>query len=344
MRHTNEQREESMAEMEHGSQPGTALTAADAADRAIMAGPINILIVGGETPLALETVRALRTGGHRVTATVATHEGARVVRAAGALPAYPNLTRVGEIRSAIVSADAQVIVNLGGQAANYAPFGAAAWNADVLASETAALVEAAKAAGTAHFIHASFTIAGGDSEAARPVLQALRRAEKTVLRSGVPATVLRFGYLYGPTAPVLAGLKRTLMGSRPMPAASSAPAGWVHDADAARALVLAATAQPSGAVLDIVDDAPTAPQAFLAYFAQAQGLAVPGLPPFIGRLLESRMQAALSDIAYTGSPAAAREALGWRPRFSTVHAGIDDILLQWRAVSSAAPAAAGAVR
>jgi len=95
--------------------------------------------------------------------------------------------------------------------------------------------------------------------------------------------------------------------------------------------------QISGATLTIADDHPVAPAAFAAYFASAQGLSVSAQSPFMQRLFAPaapagvRLHNALLALHLDADTAPAKSALDWTPRFASYQAGIDDLLLSWRA-------------
>ena len=59
---------------------------------------------------------------------------------------------------------------------------------------------------------------------------------------------------------------------------------------------------------------------------------MPGrIPLFFRRVLTTETQRQIMKIETHPGNIAAREALGWEPRFHNIEAGIDDLLLQWRA-------------
>lgn len=302
-----------------------------AASTAASTTPQSVFVTGGGTSIGRETIRQLRAAGYRVTATAVTQKEAHALRALGALPTYPDFNRMGEIRTALRIADAKLIIHLAPQAANHTPHTPAEWN-ERLAQETVALFKAAEEVGVEFIVHTSYAFAGGESEAAGSLLQSARRAERAALRSSIPACVLRLGYLYGAQSPELVTMRDTLKLGRMMSPGSDVPAGWVYDSDAARALVLALQLRPAGSTLTIVDDHPVSPASFIGYFAETQGLGVPGrIPGFAARFFSSKTQMALMDIPFSATNAEARTTLGWQPRYTDTRAGIDEMLLTWRA-------------
>lgn len=297
-----------------------------------------VFVTGGGTSIGRETIRQLAAVGYRVTATATTQKEAQALRALGALPTYPDFNRMGEIRTALRTADAGLIINLSPQIANHAPVSPAAWN-ERLSQETVALFRAAEEVGIEFIVHTSYAFAGSESQAAGAVLQSARRAERVALKSSIPACVLRLGYIYGAGSPELIAMRDALRLGRGRSPGSEVAAGWVYESDAARALILALQMRPAGATLTIVDDHPQSPSDFMHYFAETQGLGVPGrVPGFAARLFSSQTQRAVMDIPLAATNADARTTLGWQPRYADTRAGIDELLLTWRADAAQAVA------
>lgn len=297
----------------------------------------SVFITGATSALGLAVARQLTAAGHKVTGTANGSEDARLLRAAGGLPAYPSLTRAGELRSSIQAGKATIVVHLAPQIANQVPFGRSAWSTQVIVDGTQAVIEAAKAAGVSYLLHTSYAFLsaaghGVPPEALSPLLLAANSAERYVQASGIPAGILRLGYWYGGGASALEDLRAALRSGRVSGAdATKSHVNFIHVADAASAIVRAVEQQYTGEPLNIVDDHPVAPASFLQYFAESQGLAVAGLPGFAARLLGDRTQSALLDLNSHVDNAAAKAALGWSPRFGTIQQGIDDTQLSWRA-------------
>jgi nucleoside-diphosphate-sugar epimerase len=101
--------------------------------------------------------------------------------------------------------------------------------------------------------------------------------------------------------------------------------------------MLAVQRRPAGRTLTVIDDRLAPPAAFVRYLAESASLGVPGgLPPFVGNLLSNRQQLAVMNLDVHADNRAAREALGWAPRFAGYQAAIDDMLLHWRATEPVA--------
>jgi nucleoside-diphosphate-sugar epimerase len=322
----------------------------------------NVFVTGATTPIGRETVRQLARAGYSVVGAALGSAGAALVRADGGIPAYPDPTRAGELRSAIKAADARIVVHLETTRHNIAPFSRPTWDANAVRAASAAIVEAAKAADAAHLIFGSALLAGVDTGGEHPpsadiaaIVEALRAAESAALESGIPTLVLRFGYAYGADSDDLRAAAAAIQTGRPLnigapPAAHGhngdrgahahhgARAGFIHTADAAGAILKAIEGSVSGQTLDICGTEFVSPAEFAQRFAAAQGMSLMGIPPLIGRSLAAvsaaaRLQQGLLALAIPGDPAPAQTALNWTPRFAQLQPGIDDLLLSWRAAA-----------
>jgi len=281
--------------------------------------------------VARELTRQLVAHGYRVTVMTNGSDGARVIRGAGGLPAYSSLTRAGEIRSMLKAANAQVIVNLAPQSMNHVPALKTVWDESVLSDGTAAVIDAAKEAGVEYLLHTSYSyVGGGVPDGAADFLRAAAAAERKVLASGVPAAVLRFGFLYGDSAE-LAAVRDALRLGRPLDPGYNVPVSWVSISDAANALLRAVQRRPTGVTLNVVDDNEATTAEFMNYFTQAQGLGLAPRLPFLSALTGDKQVTALMHIPAHADNLETKNALGWSPRFADYRAGIDDTLLTWRA-------------
>ncbi len=283
--------------------------------------------------VVLEVTRKLVARGYRVTVMTDGSAGAHVARAAGAIPAYSGILRAGEVRSMIKAANAKIVVNLAPQAVNTLPTLKVAWDDRVLTEGTAAIIAAAQDAGVEYLIHTSYAYVGGSvDEAVVAFTRAAAAAEKQVLRSGLSAVVLRFGFLYGNTSDA-AAVRDTLKLGRGVDVGTNVPVNFTYAADAADALVAAITNRPTGVTLNVVDDQPATTAEFLQYFADAQGFGLSARPAFLAAFTgggDKRLPA-LMHLPGHANNAEAKSALGWSPRFANFRVGIDDLLLTWRA-------------
>jgi nucleoside-diphosphate-sugar epimerase len=304
---------------------------------------LSALITGGALDPARRVTRLLVAAGHKAAAITNGRAEAGLVRQAGGLPLFVDPARAGEVRGMLAMSKVNVALHLAPQRFNGLPFRARSYDAAALLAETQALVQAAQAAGVDFIVHTSYAFLYGNTgsspadesaaltSADDDFIAAAIQAERAVLEGPVPACVLRAGYVYGPDSPDLVSLAETLRLGRPVTAGEN-PASWVYAEDLAGAVVLAAQSRPAGEVFNIVGDKPVSPDRFLDDFAAAMGLDQPGrLPGFLARARLPRTAATLLDFATRCSNARAREKLGWQPRYADHSAGIEEVLLSWRA-------------
>lgn len=296
----------------------------------------SVFITGLNTAVGQALALRLRAAGHTVAGVVSSSDEAAYFRRFGVTPAYAVLTRAGELRSAIQGTGASILVNCAAQESNHVPHISARWDAP-LADYAEALEEAAAQTGAQYLLHTSFTFAGGHlteaNEGAEEGVHAAQAAEAIALSASVPSAVVRLGYTYGAADKSLEALREALRIGRPLDAGEETiAAGWIYAPDAAAALARAIDQRVDGVTLDVVDDRPQPPAEFVRIFARMQGLGVPGrIPLFFRRVLSTEIQRQIMKIETHPSNAAARATLGWEPRFRNMEAGIDDLLLQWRA-------------
>ena len=148
------------------------------------------------------------------------------------------------------------------------------------------------------------------------------------------------GFVYGAESPELLAVRNTLLKGRSIDSGpDNTHACWIYVRDAAQAAILAAQVRPAGSLLNIVDDQPVSPAAFLAYFAQSQGLSVPGrMSRFAVWAQPTAEQLAVMSFSPHITNADAKARLSWALRFPTYQQGIDDTSLSWRTAPEAANA------
>ncbi len=305
----------------------------------------SVLVTGADNAVGRAVARRLAGAGYTVTATVTTAEQAIALRRDGVYPAYPGLTRAGEIKSVIKASGADVIVYAATQTANQVPQLKTDWNAaqTLIEQGTPALITAAQDAGVKLIVFLSYAFAGdaahgghGDDheEAADPaIVTAIRAAEQALLASSVPVVILRAGYTYGPYCDETVALRDAVKKSRPLALGDAhAVANWIQVEDLAAAAAQAIDRRPEGAILDVVDDQPSSPTAFVAYLAESMNLPAPGAqPPLVSRVRFGQAQLELLDRSVQASNAKAKDALGWKPQYASYRAGLDQMLLVLRA-------------
>ncbi|MBL8134787.1 MAG: NAD(P)-dependent oxidoreductase [Anaerolineae bacterium] len=310
------------------------------ANEITQAGALKVFLTGAASAAGRAAVRLLSARGYRVFgATSQSMDGARTVRADGGIPVYADMLRAGELRSAILSAEADLVINLAPQSANHGILGGNPWDSRLLIEGTAALAEAAASAGVKYLVHTSYVFAGGDDEAAASLIEAAQAGERSALEGGVPACVLRFGFVYGGDSPELSEARRVMAKGRSVAAGDPNAHGyWLHTADAASAVLAAVQQQPVGVTLNIADAHPASALEFMNYFAEAQGLTRPsrGSGMSLRALLSGATTADPAKVHVHADLTEAQTVLSWSPRFVDFRRGIDDVLLSWRALEGAA--------
>lgn len=298
--------------------------------------PLSVFVTGATDALGREVVRRLHAAGHRVTGATSGYENAALVRADGGVPAYPDLMRAGELRSAILAAKADIVINLAPQRANHPPQVRPNWDVRLLDEGVSALLEAAEAAGVKYVVHTSYAYADAESDELEDLLHALESGESKVMESSIPGAVLRMGFVYGAGSSELLAVREALRLGRPVYAGTHHPAWWINAPDAALAVVAAVEQRQPGLLVTVVEDQPASPQDFLNYFAESQGLVPPAPPPrFAVWAQPTKQQVAVMELHTHISSDDAKEKLGWSPRFPSYQQGIDDMLLSWRAAEAA---------
>jgi nucleoside-diphosphate-sugar epimerase len=238
---------------------------------------------------------------------------------------------------------APVIVNLALQAPNTLLHDGRAWWADAahhIVASTRRVLAAARREQAAFIVHASYAFlegaegGGAVGGSLGPIVDAARAAEDMVLESGLPACVVRLGYLYGPEWRDLRAYRRAFALRRPYWAGPPHNRQHhLHGRDAARALLTAAQRRTAGRRTYATDGTPAPFAEFMDEFARLVGRAhplhVPALArPFIGLVVrEPHME--MVELAATGD--AAPRLPGWRPLFPSYRVGLAQVVEAWAA-------------
>ncbi|MBK9124686.1 MAG: NAD(P)-dependent oxidoreductase [Chloroflexi bacterium] len=302
---------------------------------------LSIVVIGATRGPGLAVVKALVEAGHHVSGSTNTHADAAQLRALGALPVYVDELRGSELASVVRMAKADVMVDLGRQDLNQS-LRPVQWDADELIARAKATVQAAKDGGAKFIVAASYAFVYGAADghevtedtrpetSGHPLLKAIVKAEKAVLNGGVPACVLRLGYLYGPHMAQLKDISSAMRQGRPI-ATGEGVVNYVYVEDAAEAVRRACEAQPAGELFNVTDGHPMTSAEFLDVFAQETGMQTPSrLPKLLNMVLAGRSHNEQLSFSARVSSAKAAEKLGWKPGYS-LHAGLADTLLWWRA-------------
>jgi nucleoside-diphosphate-sugar epimerase len=140
---------------------------------------------------------------------------------------------------------------------------------------------------------------------------------------GLPAVVVRPGFLYAPDAWHTRWLVENLRsrGFR-VPGRGENYVSPIHAEDAARAFIAAAKNAEPGETFLAADDRPLPLREFADTWAEALGVRSPkSAPPFLARLAVGREAVEYATMSQRLSNRRARERLGWRPQYPTVKDG-----------------------
>ncbi|MEV1177395.1 NAD(P)-dependent oxidoreductase [Nonomuraea sp. NPDC049784] len=290
---------------------------------------MRVFVTGGTGAAGRHAVPALLAAGHEVTALARTPEKAAGLEGQGATPAMVSLFDREELASAFAGHDA--VVNLATAIPPMSKFmskRALRDNHRVRAEGSAAVVDAARAAGVGRMVQESVCLLYRDQGARWidedapvddfPMARGNFAAESSAHRSPC-GVVLRFGWFYGPGAAhseQLFAQARHRVGmvlGRPDGFLSS-----IHMADAATAVVAALGA--GAGTYNVVDDEPLTKRGYADALARAAGarmwLRGPGRAAL---LLGDRLTSLTRSLRV--SNARFRAATGWAPRYPSAREG-----------------------
>ena len=312
--------------------------------------PLNIFITGGDSGVGLVLARQAVKNGHKVVAASTTGTvGAKRIRNTGALTVYPDLSREGAIRSAIMLAKADVVVNCAPQDFMGLPQQRIDYEKTAAALEEGAeaIVAAAGKLGVKRVIHLSPAYIYGDT--AHPVKEdapldrsnVLFRhaieAEEAIFDGGIAGYVVRAGYIYGGWNNAMFALAESLQTGKGI-AKGTGNASWIHEDDLAAALLKLVELESDDAtanVLNISDGEPMTHDDFMKLLGRVYGSGDPsGINPFLFPLQTNPIQVQLLNQNVLLDSSKAREVLGWKPATPSKEAGIERAMVVWRALEA----------
>lgn len=302
---------------------------------------MRVFVTGATGAIGPHAVRALIEAGHQVSAMVRTREKAGAVAELGAMPVFVSIFDRDGLARAFAGHDAVVNLATAIPSTFSYPF-PRAWraNARIRTEGTAAVVDAAAAAGVGCIIQESIALAYPSATELitedvpldlYPVVESTAVSENTIARftrAGGTGVVLRFGLFYGPGSSQNHDM--LMMAKAGIRVVYGPPDGYyspIHLADAGRA-VLAALHAPAG-VYNIVDDEPITKRDY----GQAMSDAV-GRRPLIGApgrligLAGQNMAAVMRSEPVSNKRF--KEATGWHPHNPNSRIGWQATAALWR--------------
>jgi nucleoside-diphosphate-sugar epimerase len=311
---------------------------------------LNIFITGGDNGVGLVLAREAAKHGHNVFAASANGtKGAKRIRSVGAFPVYPELTREGSLRSAMLLARADVVVNCAPQDFMGLPQYRLDYDktAHVIEDGTEALVAAAGKAGVKRIIHLSPAYVYGDSTSPvkedAPVARGNKlinhavAAEEAVLEGGIAGYVVRSGFIYGGWHDAMAGLADMLRSGEGI-AKGSGKASWIHEDDLANALLKLVELESDDAtanILNISDGEPMSHDAFAHLLGKLYGVGEPNsINAFVFPLRTNAIQLELLNQNTALDTSKAQQFLNWKPATTSKEAGIEKSMVVWRALEA----------
>jgi nucleoside-diphosphate-sugar epimerase len=302
---------------------------------------MRVFVTGGTGAIGGCTVPALIAAGHTVSALARSDVKAELLSRQGARPVHVSLFDRHALTAAFANHDA--VVNL---ATALPPMASAlrrsAWKPceRVRAQGSAAVVDAGQAANVPRLVQESVVMIyadGGDEwidEDAPvdhyPIAKGNHAAEANARRfadAGGCATVLRFGFFYGPGAAhseQILDLARHQIGF--VPRRADAYVSSIHLADGADAVVAALTC--AGGAYNVVDDHPVTKRQYAQACADALGTKLwVTAPGRLGLLFGDRLTSMTRSLRISNKRF--RAATDWCPRYPSVREGYRAMAQSW---------------
>jgi len=308
---------------------------------------LNVFVTGGSEGVGLAVTKALLHKGHKVFATTSDADGALAIRRAGALPVYPDLTRAGEVLSALRMAEADVIVHAAPQVLGGVPQADFDYKShtDWLVDSTNAVVEAAGQNEVNKIVSISFGYLydGHHGDASTEdthmvhdsAYDSMLQAEAAVLDGGIDGYVVRAGYIYGSTSHGTSNLVESIMASQSIYEGNQ-PTSWIYESDLADAIVTLVEAESDddtlAEIVNVASDETSTPNDFTT--ALGESLGIVGLnfsTPYLMTILRGetlRDKLLAREVVLDTSKI--KTKYGWQPQHATIASGLDAAALIWR--------------
>jgi nucleoside-diphosphate-sugar epimerase len=241
----------------------------------------------------------------------------------------------------VVAATKHLHINIAGQQANSLLHDGHAWKdfARTVLAGTRRAMRLSRTDGASMLVHASFAFVHAVergvvlTDPLRSAVDAILECEALALSGPVPACVVRLGYLYGPTSADLLAYRAAFELGRPYwSGPRKARQYYLHQFDAASALLAAARTPNTGTIFYATDGHAISFTQFMDAFAHRVGRRTPLHLPACSKLLarvivrEEHMQQTALPMP-SGAPTP--RVTGWRPKFPDYRAGLDQVIGTW---------------
>lgn len=311
---------------------------------------MRVLVAGATGVIGRPLVGRLLEGGHEVIGTTRSSDRANGLRELGVTPVVLDARDTAALRSAVIEAAPEVVVNQLTNLPNKTNFRRAeetfgATN-ELRGTVGPALAGAAAEAGTRRLIAQSVCFfyastgkrAHGEDDPllelppdvpAGQSLVALESLERSAVETpGLEGVVLRYGYFYGREVEMVpGGFDRNDVRRRRAAIVGEGTGifSLVHVDDAAAATI---SALDRGAgIYNICDDEPARQAEWLPAYAEAIGAKPPRrVPLWLAKLVAGRQVATLAIRLEGASNEKAKRELGWQPKYPSWRQGFRDAL------------------
>lgn len=305
---------------------------------------MRVFLAGASGVIGQRLVPLLLDAGHEVTGMTRSEASADGLRERGVEPALCDVFDPAGLERAVAAARPEAVIHqltslpkrINPRKTDFGP------NNRIRREGTANLVAAARAAGARRFVAQSIAFiyvpAPGAASEDAPVVDvpgpggegpraAVDLERQVTTTDGIDGVALRFGYFYGPGTSYGEGgsLFEDVERRRfPVVGAGTGVFSFIHVDDAAAATLAALEGTATG-VLNVVDDDPAPLAEWLPVYAQAIGAKAPRrVPVWLAKLIAGPQGIAVTMTQRGASNAAAKSALGWKPKWPSWRAGFGE--------------------
>jgi nucleoside-diphosphate-sugar epimerase len=302
---------------------------------------LSVFVSDGDSAVGLAVVREWVKRGAKVAASTRNGtKGANIIRANGAVPTYTDLAREADIKSTLHMTKADVVIDLSGTLVNDAPYGKNSYDPAIV--NNVPMLNACHAVNIGKLIYVSMGAAVGDTHGhpvdesaeisrGNDLFKAFARAESVLLNSDFNVTVLRAGYIYGDHSPALDHLAETLARGRAVPMGTG-HASFISTLDLTSAILAVADAESlPNRLYHIADEHPISLDGFADKLGVALGVGHGTRLPILSELGMTELQSSLLAQSFALDNSRAKKELNWTPQFANQDAGIERMLMYWRA-------------